>query len=187
MIAAVVVLAVSVAYAFVQWAGSPTTMNGVATYVEDHLRSLHGGSIRSSDPEAVRRWLSRRVAFAVTVPRLPAARLEGGRLCFLEGREGVVVHYRLEGKLVSYYVMPGGTETGGPGADDFRSEANRGYHVVVWHRAGLTYALVADLPRARLSELAHVCADAIVAVRTADPVARASRPIVGTSRASVTP
>lgn len=162
---AAVLLAAVTGYAAVHRWRAPDRLG---TYVEDHLRSLHRESVRSSDPEVVRRWLSRRVTFPVVVPRLPSARLEGGRLCFLDGRQGVVVHYRIEGKLLSYYVMPGdGSGSAASDAEDFRSEAKDGYHVVVWRGAGLTHALVADLPRRRLGELARLCSGGTAARPTA--------------------
>lgn len=137
-----------------------------STLVEDHLRSLDQDAVDASAPAVVEQWLGRRVPFAVHVPDLPGAALEGARLCFLHGRQGAVVRFRVDGRLVSYYVMPWGqAEAAEPAPSDFREAADAGYNVVTWRRAGLVYALVGDLPRERLAQLAHLCAVRQVALR----------------------
>lgn len=164
------VLLVAGTWTMREWDGSTGTGEALGAFVEDHLRALHPGEIESSDPGKVRRWLAERVAFAVSVPRLPGAEIEGGRLCFLEGRTGTVIRYRVAGKPVSYYVMPAdGSASARSQADAFRSEARSGYHVVAWRHEGLVHALVGDLPRDRLSELARVCSETVAATPGADP------------------
>lgn len=131
---------------------------------EDHLQAVNREELRTRDRSEARSWLQDRVSFAVEVPRLPAARISGARLCFLGGRRGAVVEYRVDGSPVSYYVMPtDGERSPREEADAFRSEARSGYHVVAWRQAGMTHALVGALPRTRLSELAHACSDQLSA------------------------
>lgn len=134
---------------------------------EDHMRALYQEAVETDDPEAAERWLAARVPFAVRVPDLPDARLEGARLCFLDGRRRAVVRYRVSGRPVSYYVMADDRTRGGPpDATRFLEEAEAGYNVVAWRNRGLVHALVGDLPRERLGELARVCAEKLAA---ADP------------------
>lgn len=121
--------------------------------------AVHDQSIRTSDVNTVRDWLVARLPFAVHIPQIPDALLEGARLCLLDGRRGAVLRYRLDGRVVSYYLMPAGRADGAvldPAA--FRHEAEVGYRVVAWREAGLIHALVGDLPRERLNALARFCA-----------------------------
>lgn len=132
----------------------------VVAVAEDHVRSTHEESIASTDAGAVREWLSGRVPFAVHIPMIPGAAFEGARLCYLDGRRGAVLRYQVDGREVSYYIMPGGPSNLPPATRDrFLHGAESGYQVVAWHDAGLIHALVGNLPEARLVELARVCID----------------------------
>ncbi len=145
-------------------ARSPTSVRDLTAFAEDHVRALQGEALNTADPVAVEAWLRARVPFAVHVPRIPGAALEGARLCLLGGRRGAVVRFRLEGEPVSYYVMPAGT--GGTDRLDaaaFREETDAGYAVVAWRRDGLIYALVGALPRERLAALARICTEQLAA------------------------
>lgn len=143
-------------------ARSRTPVHELTAFAEDHVRALQGEALNTADPAAVETWLRARVPFAVHVPRLPGATLEGARLCLLGGRRGAVVHFRLEGEPVSFYVMAEGT--GGADQSDaaaFREETDAGYSVVAWRRDGLIYALVGALPRERLASLARICTEQV--------------------------
>lgn len=134
---------------------------------EDHVRTVHEDSIASSDAEAVERWLNDRVPFAVHIPMIPDATFEGARLCYMEGRRGAVLRYRVEGLEVSYYIMPAGSLTLPPPAPErFLRGAERGYEVIAWHDAGLIHALVGNLPETRLLELARFCVERSTARRS---------------------
>jgi hypothetical protein len=138
--------------------------NALSAVAEDHIRSLSDQRIMASETETVARWLGKHVPFAIHVPALPNAQLEGGRLCFLQGQQGVVLWYRVEDKLVSYYIMPRTPhEHAVPALRAFHQGAEAGYRVVAWRQDGLLHALVGALPYARLLDLARVCAP-----RTAD-------------------
>lgn len=139
---------------------SITTDNASASsLVEDHLRDVHQQHIDSTDPTAVQQWLSQRLAISVRVEKMPGAVLEGARLCFLRGRLGAVLRYRVDGAAVAYYVMPAGTRAADNEADGtaIRQESTEGYNVLLWRDRGLLHALVSDLSRARLNLLAASC------------------------------
>jgi anti-sigma factor RsiW len=132
----------------------------VAAVAEDHVRSTHEESIASTDTAAVQQWLSGRVPFAVHIPMIPDAAFEGARLCYLDGRRGAVLRYRVDGREMSYYLMPVGPSTLPPATPErFLRGAESGYQVVAWHDAGLVHALVGNLPEARLLELARFCVE----------------------------
>jgi hypothetical protein len=156
----VVALAVAGAAVWTVTVRSPSSVQELTAIAEDHVRALQGEALDTADPVAIETWLRARVSFAVHVPRLPGAALEGARLCLLGGRRGAVVRFRLEGEPLSYYVMAEGT--GGADQSDaaaFREETDAGYNVVAWRRDGLIHALVGALPRERLAGLARICTE----------------------------
>jgi hypothetical protein len=134
--------------------GSPDRNDALGSIVEDRLRSQKGAGLASSDSVQVAQWLAERLPFAVQIPLFPEARLTGARLLVESGRSGAVVEYLVGGRLLTYYVLPGG----GAGLQrEIRLASASGYHVASWHDGGLTHALVATLPGTRLMELARYC------------------------------
>lgn len=131
----------------------------IGAVVEDHLRALHQQAIQSTDRAVIERWLTDHVPMAVHVPTLAGASLEGARICYLNGSRGAVIRYRVDGKPVSYFVMP---EHHTPATQSsevvFHAEVQAGYNVITWRHDGLMHALVGDLPRPRLARLARMCA-----------------------------
>jgi hypothetical protein len=159
MIVAAVLVAGATLWATQQDTADSAWRTPVAAIAEDHVRALHEQSITTSDADAVRRWLAIRVPFAIDVPVIPDATLEGARLCLLNGRRGAVLRYRVDGQPVSYYIMPSGSDgRAAPDPAAFRHDAEAGYRVVTWRDQGLVHALVGDLPQERLSTMARVCA-----------------------------
>lgn len=142
----------------------------MATIAEDHLRAVKGEGVVSSDSLTVVQWLAERVPTPVDVPLFPAARLKGGRLSIVDGGRGAVLEYDLNGRLLSYYILPA-SDAGGSGGPQrarnlpaLRHASRGGYRVVAWQDAGLVHALVADLPQARLTELAHYCIKQVMSI-----------------------
>ena len=147
----------------------PTGQRSLRAVAEDHIRSLHEEQILTADPATVAHWMAQRVAFAVHVPAMPGAGLVGGRLCLLHGQRGMVLWYRVDGHLLSYYVMPGTRHTvSDPAEGVFRHGAEAGYRVVAWWADGLFHALVGNLPDTRLRALARVCAPRMADATQAD-------------------
>jgi anti-sigma factor RsiW len=134
--------------------GLPDRPEGIASIVEDQLRSRKGAGLVSSDSLQVTGWLAERLPFVVQIPLFPDARLTGVRLLVDHRRSGAVVEYAAQGRLLTYYVMPGGA-TGTP--RQVRLASRDGYRIASWHDAGLTHALVATLPGPRLIEYARYC------------------------------
>lgn len=139
-------------------------VHDIAVFAQDHQRAEKGGGIASADSLAVRRWLAARLPFPMQVPQFPGASLRGARLSDLEGVRAAVVEYSLGGRTLSYYVVPAGVvpndrkDLRPAGALPPLHYAERdGYRVAAWQDAGLTHALVADLPEATLADLARYC------------------------------
>ncbi len=136
----------------------PTGQSSLRAVAEDHIRALHEDRILTSDPATVARWMGQRATVAIHVPTVPGATLAGGRICLLHGQRGMVLWYRVDGHLLSYYVMPGERHTGSDPAEGvFRHGAEAGYRVVAWWADGLFHALVGNLPDDRLRGLARGC------------------------------
>lgn len=154
-----------VGWAVVRGVRAPVEDPSLVAVAQDHARGLQHDAIVSGDAGAVARWLDDRVPFAVRVPDLPGAVLEGARLCLVQGERGAVVRFRLEGRPVSYYVMP----ARGPARRDeaaLEEEVEAGYTVVAWRLGGLRHALVGNLPRDRLAALARDCHEQLMAAAT---------------------
>lgn len=134
--------------------GGSEENDALGSIVEDRLRAEQGAGLASSDSIQVARWLAERLPFAVQVPLFPEARLTGARLLVADHQSGAVLEYQVQGRRLSYYVLPGG---GGGLQQDVRLSAGNGYRVASWHDAGLTHALVGILPGSKLLELARYC------------------------------
>jgi anti-sigma factor RsiW len=134
--------------------GSSDRNDALGSIVEDRLRSQKGAGLASADSAQVTQWLAERLPFAVEIPIFPEARLTGARVLVDSRRSGAVVEYTVEGRTLSYYVLPGDA-AGLPG--EIRLASTNGYRVASWHDSGLTHALVAALPGPRLIELARYC------------------------------
>ncbi|MBI4539395.1 MAG: hypothetical protein HY704_07800 [Gemmatimonadetes bacterium] len=135
---------------------APTLL--LSAIAEDHIRTLQHAEIDSPDRAEVREWLAERIPFAVEIPDLPDASLLGARLCLLGGERGAVLRYRVDGRSVSYYLMPDDSpESAAIDPSAFQHGTEAGFKVVAWRNAGMIHALVGDLPEARLTELAIFC------------------------------
>lgn len=131
--------------------------DALGAIAEDHVRSQGSAGLISSDSVAVARWLRERLPFGVEVPLFPGARLAGARLLLLAGRSGAVVEYVIEGRTLSYYILPNGGQGAAVEPRQVRVASRAGYRIAAWEDAGLTHALIAGLPGGRLVELAHYC------------------------------
>jgi anti-sigma factor RsiW len=118
--------------------------------------------IASRDPAELRRWFEAKVDF--TPPRPPVLSdldLAGGRLCFFLDRRIAAYMYLADGRVISLYVMrQAGLRT--PGGEPARLAGRQilvgelaGFHGAFWRSDELAFALIADLPRDRLLDLAR--------------------------------
>ncbi len=161
-ITAVIVVSLSwLGYAVIR--GGSEGSDALGSIVEDRLRTQKGAGVVSSDSLQVAQWLAERLAFAVQVPLFPEARLTGARLLVDNRKSGAVVEYSVGAGTLTYYVLPGGA-----GVQRTVWLASRdGYRVASWHDAGLTHALVANLPGPKLMEYARYCMHQMMAMASA--------------------
>ncbi len=82
-----------------------------AGLAEDHT-GHHGSSQRegvfqSADPVEIGRWFEGRLGRPIAIPETPAgARLIGGQVCLVDGRRVAHAVYDVNGRTVSYFVVP---------------------------------------------------------------------------------
>lgn len=160
VVAAAVATLLWIAYFEVWWDDEPGLP--VPAAAEDHMRAQHEETIETSDPKAIARWLRSRVAFHVHVPEFEGNRVTGARLCFLDGRRGAVLTYEVDGRPLSFYVMPDdGSRELGVNSSAFRRDVRAGYNVVTWRQSGLSYALIGEHSQRRLAGLAESCSQQV--------------------------
>jgi len=119
----------------------------IAELVGDHLGTTVTGEepfdVVSSDPNVVERWFEGKLDFRFRIPRPPASRLLGARLCNVGGRQFPLASYDREGRRISLFAL--GTAAGsGQGACQ---EGVRGFTVCRQAAGGIDYMFVSDYPR----------------------------------------
>jgi anti-sigma factor RsiW len=129
----------------------------VEEVLDDHLRATlgtHWVDVASSDHHTVKPWLSARLGFSPAVPDLSDQGFEllGGRIDVLDAKPVATLVYRRRQHMISVFVWPG--EPGTARA----SIERRGYHIVRFGRAGMSYWAVSDLNESELQDLARLIA-----------------------------
>jgi len=115
--------------------------------VGDHLGTTVKGEepfdVVSSDANVVEHWFDGKLDYKFRIPRLAAARLLGGRMCDVGGRQFPLAAYDREGRRMSLIAL--GTAAGsGQGTC---KEGVRGFTVCRQVADGVDYMLVSDYPR----------------------------------------
>jgi len=123
-------------------AAADPTMTAV---VDDHVRSLmaeHLVDVRSSDKHTVKPWFDGKLDFAPPVQRLDGTEfpLVGGRLDYIDGHSAAAVVYRHNKHYINLFIWP---STGPEKAPTTSSD--RGYNVIHWTHAGMTYWTASDI------------------------------------------
>ena len=120
--------------------------------VERHQKLARGilpYDIQHVAPKAAEQWFKGRLNFNVSLPELTGDDLVllGGRISNLEDLEVAALHYRVEGKDVSLFIIPVEKyRTLGLGdSPKFKMVTRQGYDVVVWASHGAAYSLVSEI------------------------------------------
>jgi anti-sigma factor RsiW len=145
----VALLAVAIAATVAIRGARPTGARLAEELVSDHLRWLADpapAQVASADPRQVARFFEGRVPFTPIAPRLPDARLIGGRLCKIEGRRAQLLFYRCERQAVSLFIMD--LDLGGG-----RCLESRGRAVCSRRFGDLTVLAVGEVPGRALEQL----------------------------------
>jgi anti-sigma factor (TIGR02949 family) len=120
--------------------------------VEQHqklARAVLPYDIAQVPPKVAEDWFRRRLDFGLSIPELPDEHitLQGGRISHLQNFEAAALHYQVEGKDVSLFVMPleGYKQLGLADSPKFKIVSHKGYDVIVWTSRGLGYSLVSEI------------------------------------------
>ena len=130
------------------------------SWVDIALNQVTGGAMMQTDePEALRSWFESQVDYAVDVPDMPDAVLQGGRLAYVGGIRGAAVEYDVHGHDLVYLMVPQGNvmDMLASQGDTLVTWSSRGYRVVMWKQGGGTRALVGSLPQKELYQIADHC------------------------------
>jgi RNA polymerase sigma factor (sigma-70 family) len=123
--------------------------------VASHIRSLmadHLTDVASSDQHTVKPWFNGKLDFAPVVRDLIAQGfpLTGGRLDYLNNRRVAALSYKRHQHTINLFQWPSSGSDSAP-----KALSVRGYNVLHWTKAGITYWAVSDLNAAELTDFAR--------------------------------
>lgn len=126
-----------------------------AELVASHVRATLGNrliDVASADQHTVKPWLSARLPYSPPVADLSAEGypLTGARVDYVTGERVAVLVYKRREHVIDVYIAPGEKRTSGSARD--------GFNVERFARGGMRYALVSDLNRNELDDLARLLA-----------------------------
>ena len=135
------------------WSGTSASLVRLAeASVEQHqklTRGLLSYDVRGMSPRQMERWFRGKLDFDVNLPELPRKNLAllGGRVSSLRDIEVAALHYQLDGKDVSLFVMPleKYRQLGLAGTPKFKIVTYQGYDVIAWASHGVAYSLVSEI------------------------------------------
>jgi anti-sigma factor RsiW len=118
--------------------------------LSSHVRSLMGNHLMdvvSTDQHTVKPWFAGKLDFAPNVKDLSADGfpLLGGRVEYIAGRSAAALVYGRRQHILNLFVWP--SEAKEPGAGEFE---RKGYHLVRWSDAQMSYWVVSDVSMAEL-------------------------------------
>jgi anti-sigma factor RsiW len=135
------------------WNGKSTSLTRLAeASVEQHQKLTRGllpYDVGEMSPKQMEQWFKGRLDFTANLPDLPRKNLAllGGRVSYLRDVEVAALHYQLDGKDVSLFVMPFEKyrQLGLGGKPKFKIVTSQGYDVIVWASHGVAYSLVSEI------------------------------------------
>lgn len=132
--------------------GNAPLMRLADASVEQHQKLARGilpPDIQHVAPKAAEQWFKARLNFNVSLPELRGEDLTllGGRVSHLRDLEVAALHYQVEGKDVSLFIMPLDkyTSLGLSESPKFKLVTRQGYDVIVWASHGAAYSLVSEI------------------------------------------
>jgi anti-sigma factor RsiW len=125
--------------------------------VSAHVRSLmatHLMDVASTNQHTVKPWFNGKIDFAPAVHDLAEQSfpLVGGRLDYIANEPVAALVYQRQKHVINLFIWPaprGGDRT-------LHALARRGYNLITWTQAGMTYWTVSDLNARELKEFAQI-------------------------------
>jgi anti-sigma factor RsiW len=140
-----------------QWKSSSAETLLVDDIISSHVRSMmanHITDVASSDSHTVKPWFGGKLDYSPPAKDLTAQgfRLVGGRMDYLDNRPVAAVVYQRSQHFINLFVWPSSNNAIKPEDQLTR----RGYNIIHWTQAGMTYWLVSELNLPELSECARL-------------------------------
>jgi anti-sigma factor RsiW len=125
--------------------------------VASHVRSLmltHLSDVISTDQHTVKPWFQGKLAYAPPVEDFvpDGFPLMGGRLDYIEGQPVAALVYHRRGHVINLFVWPSDAAAGASNA----LLTQRGFRVVHWQGAGMTFWAVSDVSADDLEAFARL-------------------------------
>lgn len=157
---------VAASLAAVVWAldsGNESTGFEESAYVTDFVRRATAGEhLATSDPEELTRFFRDRLGVALQPLAVEGLELESGEVCILDGELGALILYKLDGHVLSHYLVPReGTTARPPSRRVLGPDETLGMHdasqvtMVTWASESVEQALVGSAPAEALTGLVN--------------------------------
>ena len=122
--------------------------------IADHIRALmpgHLSDVESTDQHTVKPWFDGKLDFAPPVENFTEQGfpLIGGRLDYLDHRPAAALVYQRRKHFISVFLLPA---TGEPDRAESQT-SERGYNVISWTRASMSYWVVSDVNPVELEQM----------------------------------
>ena len=152
--------AVIAAVTIYQFRGPSQEMQLASVVIEDHVRSMQGGTshlvdIPSSNQHVVKPWFNDKIDYSPKVTDFvdKGFPLVGGRLEYLNSRNVAVLVYKRYQHVINVFVYPVKKDSA---QEVYQKD---GYNVIYWAREGMQYCVVSDLNLAELQQFAGMLKD----------------------------
>jgi anti-sigma factor RsiW len=125
--------------------------------IASHVRSLladHLTDVPSADQHTVKPWFNGRTTFSPLVKDLTAQgfALIGGRLEYIDDVRVAALVYQRRQHVINLFTWPSGEGS----EHEPRTQAQKGYNLIEWKSAGMSYYAVSDLNAAELRDFVEL-------------------------------
>ncbi|MDH3224000.1 MAG: zf-HC2 domain-containing protein [Gemmatimonadota bacterium] len=165
--AAVLLAALFAGVIWVTVRDEPSTGFEESAYVTDFVRRAQAGEhLATSDPAELTAFFQARLGVPLQPLQVEGLVVESGEVCILDGELGALILYKLDGRVLSHYLVPRrGTTARSPSQRVLAPDETLGMHnaadvsMVTWASDAIEQALVGPAPAEALATLVAAGAD----------------------------